>query len=81
MHLAQGTVDDDVVARFAHRDNGLRLPYRDDAERPRDDGDVGRGAAFFEHHASELLAVVLEQFRRAHRAFTDLLKTEEIEYA
>ena len=43
-------------------------PTAGDAERARHDGDMAGRAAFLEHQAAQLRAVVVEQRRRPHRA-------------
>ena len=66
MDLAGGAVDDDRVAVLAERDDVRGLADGGDAERAGDDGDMAGRAALLEHQAADALAVVVEEFRRAH---------------
>ena len=56
------------VARIDDAGGVVDLADRRDAERARHDRDMRGRAAFLEHQAAQLLAVVVEQRRRAHRA-------------
>ena len=66
--MAHGAVDDDRVARIDDADRIGDLPDRRDAERARHDRDMRGRPAFLQHERAQLLAVVVEQRRRAHRA-------------
>ena len=67
MDLAARPVDDDGIGGIDEPDRIADLADRGDAERARDDGDVGGRAAFLEDEAAQPLAVVVEQRRRTHR--------------
>ena len=68
MHVAGRAVDDDGIAGIDQAGDVVDLADRGDAERARHDGDMRGRAAFLEHEAAQLPAVVVEQRRRAHRA-------------
>ena len=68
MQVTRRAVDDDGVARIGNAGGVVDLADRRNAERARDDGDVGMRSAFLQHQAAQALAVVVEQRRRAHRA-------------
>ena len=65
---ARGAVDDDGIAGIGDAGRVRYFTDGGDAERPRDDGDVGIGGAFFQHEAAQPLAVVVEQRGGSHRA-------------
>ena len=68
MHLAGIAIDDDRVALIGEA-RGIRdLADGGDPERARDDGDVARRPALFQHHAAQPGAVVVQKRRRAHVA-------------
>ena len=66
--MAHRAVDDDGVARIDDPGGVVDLADRRDAERARHDRDMRGRAAFLQHEAAQLLAVVVEQCRRPHRA-------------
>jgi hypothetical protein len=68
MDMAGGAVDDDRVARIDDAGGVRDLADRRDAERARHDRHVRGRAAFLEHERAQLLAVVVEQRGRTHRA-------------
>ena len=66
--MAHRAVDDDRVARIDDAGRIGDLADRRDAERARDDRNMRGRPAFLQHQAAQLLAVVVEQRCRAHRA-------------
>ena len=66
--MSHRAVDDDRVARIDDPGGILDMADRRDAERARHDRDMRGRAAFLEHEAAQLLAVVVEQRGGAHRA-------------
>ena len=68
VQIAGRAVDDDGVAGIGDTGGIVDAADRRNAERARDDRDVGLRAAFLQHQAAQPLAVVVEQGRRPHRA-------------
>ena len=66
--MAHRAVDDDRVARIDDAGGVGDLADRRDAERARHDRHVRGRPAFLQHQSAQLLAVVIEQRGRAHRA-------------
>ena len=71
MQIAGRAVDNDRIARIGNAGCVIDLADRRDAERTRNDGNMGVRAALFEHEAAQPLAIVVEQRRRAHGAGND----------
>ncbi len=71
MNVAGGAVDDHGIARLDQAGGVFDFADGRDAERARHDRDVRGRPAFLQDQAAQLLAVVVEQRRRAHRARHD----------
>ena len=71
MQLAAFGVDNRGVARLDCVERAFDPGQRGNAERPRNDRDVARGAALLEHQPAQALPVVVEQLGRSHGAGDD----------
>ena len=68
IHVSHRAIDDDCITWIDNARRVLDMPDGRDPKRARHDRDVRGGATFFEHKAAQVLAVVVEQRGRAHRA-------------
>ena len=64
-------VDDDGIAVFRHGNGALHLAGDGDPHGARHDDDVAGRRAVLQHHAAQLVAGIVEQLGRAHRAGDD----------
>ena len=71
MHGAVLAVDDDGIAVFRHRHGALDLAGDGNAHGARHDDDMAGGGAVLQHQPAQLVARIVEQLGRPHRAGDD----------